>query len=39
MPETVVLHEFVTAHRDVIIQRCREAIATRSLPPATIGGG
>jgi hypothetical protein len=35
VPEAVLLHEFVTGHRDAIIQRCRATVATRSLQPAT----
>jgi hypothetical protein len=30
-----MLHEFVTVHRDEIILRCREKVATRSAPPPT----
>src|SRR6202521_4001149 len=31
----VMLHEFVTAHREEIISRCRAKVATRSSPPPT----
>ena len=30
-----LLHEFVTAHREEIIRRCRAKVATRSMPPPT----
>jgi signal transduction histidine kinase len=30
-----VLHEFLAAHRDEIIRRCRAKVATRSVPPPT----
>ena len=30
-----MLHEFVTTHREEIIRRCREKVATRSIPPPT----
>jgi len=32
-----MLHEFVTAHREEIIDRCRAKVATRSVPPPTKG--
>jgi len=31
----VMLHEFITAHHDEIIRRCRAKVAKRSLPPPT----
>jgi signal transduction histidine kinase len=30
-----VLHDFITAHRDNIIARCRIKVATRTIPPPT----
>ena len=30
-----MLHEFIAANRDEIIQRCRAKVATRSVPPPT----
>ena len=30
-----MLHEFVMVHRDEIIRKCREKVATRSIPPPT----
>ena len=30
-----MLHEFVTAHREEIIRRCRAKVAARSVPPPT----
>jgi hypothetical protein len=30
-----VLHEFVSVHRQEIIDRCRAKVATRSIPPPT----
>jgi signal transduction histidine kinase len=30
-----MLHEFIAAHRDEIIARCRGKVATRSIPPPT----
>jgi signal transduction histidine kinase len=30
-----VLHQFIAAHRDEIIRRCRAKVATRSIPPPT----
>jgi signal transduction histidine kinase len=30
-----MLHEFIAAHRDEIIRRCRAKVATRSVPPPT----
>jgi signal transduction histidine kinase len=30
-----MLHEFITAHRDEIIGRCRAKVANRSIPPPT----
>jgi signal transduction histidine kinase len=30
-----LLHQFVTAHREEIIRRCRAKVATRSMPPPT----
>ena len=30
-----MLHEFIAAHREDIIRRCREKVATRSVPPPT----
>jgi K+-sensing histidine kinase KdpD len=30
-----MLHEFVTRNREEIIHRCREKVATRSIPPVT----
>jgi signal transduction histidine kinase len=33
--EVFVLHEFVDAHRDEIIRRCRAKVASRSVPPPT----
>ena len=32
-----MLHEFITLHRDELIQRCRAKVATRSIPPPTGG--
>jgi signal transduction histidine kinase len=32
---SVMLHEFVTLHRDEIILRCRAKVASRSIPPPT----
>jgi signal transduction histidine kinase len=31
-----MLHEFITAHREDIIERCRARVGTRSIPPPTI---
>jgi signal transduction histidine kinase len=33
--EVFVLHEFVDAHRDEIIRRCRAKVVSRSVPPPT----
>jgi signal transduction histidine kinase len=33
--EVFVLHEFVDAHREEIIRRCRAKVASRSVPPPT----
>ena len=30
-----MLHDFIAAHRDEIIRRCRAKVATRSIPPLT----
>ena len=30
-----MLHEFIIVHRDEIIRRCRDKVATRSVPPPT----
>lgn len=30
-----MLHEFIAANRDEIIRRCRDKVATRSIPPPT----
>ena len=30
-----MLHDFIAAHRDEIIRRCRAKVATRSIPPPT----
>ena len=31
----VLLHEFIAAHREEIIRRCRAKVATRTMPPPT----
>jgi signal transduction histidine kinase len=31
-----MLHDFIAGHRDEIIRRCREKVAARSIPPATV---
>jgi hypothetical protein len=33
--EVFVLHEFVDAHREEIVRRCRAKVASRSVPPPT----
>jgi signal transduction histidine kinase len=33
--KNTLLHEFIAAHREEIIRRCRAKVAARSMPPAT----
>ena len=42
MEARIVLHEFITEHREEIITRCIAKVATRTIPPltaATINNG